>query len=410
MKSLVILGAGTAGTMVANRLNKLLNMDEWQITLVDQDPVHYYQPGYLLIPFGVYSRKDVVKPKSLFVPPQIKLIQSVIEIIEPEANRVRLGNGAVLSYDFLIVATGADIHPEETPGLAESEWGKSIHTFYSLNGALALADKLRTWEGGRMVVNVVENPIKCPVAPLEFLMLADWYFHERGIRDRVELIYATPLPGAFTKPMASKMLGGLLEQKGIKVEAEYMIERADPDAKKIVSYDERELEFDLLVSVPLNKGADVVGKSGLGDELNYSPVNKYTFLSDKFANIFVLGDASNAPASKAGSVAHFAIDLFGENFLRYTRGQELLPVFDGHANCFVESGFGKGVLIDFNYTQEPLPGRYPLPGVGPFTLLEESEINHWGKLMFRWMYWNILLKGNELPLPATMSMAGKWKN
>lgn len=261
-----------------------------------------------------------------------------------------------------------------------------------------------------MVVNVVENPIKCPVAPLEFLMLADWYFHERGIRDRVELIYATPLPGAFTKPMASKMLGEMLDQKGIKVETEFLIERADPDSKKIISYDERELEFDLLVSVPLNKGAEVVGKSGLGDELNFSPVNKNTFLSDKFANIFVLGDASNAPASKAGSVAHFAIDLFGENFMRYTKGQELLPLFNGHANCFVESGFGKGILIDFNYTQEPLPGRYPLPGVGPFTLLEESEINHWGKLMFRWMYWNILLKGNELPLPATMSMAGKWKN
>ncbi len=409
MKSLVILGAGTAGTMVANRLNKMLDMDNWQITLVDQDPVHYYQPGYLLIPFGVYSKKDVVKPKSNFIPPQIKLIQSAIEIIEPDANRVRLTNGTVLSYDFLIVATGADIHPEETPGLAESEWGKSIHTFYNLNGALALADKLRTWEGGRLVVNVVENPIKCPVAPLEFLMLADWYFHERGIRDRVELVYATPLPGAFTKPTSSKMLGELLDNKGIKVETEYMIERADPDAKKIISYDEREVEYDLLVSIPLNKGAEVVGKSGLGDELNYSPVNKYTFLSDKFANIFVLGDASNAPASKAGSVAHFAIDMFGENFLRYTRGQELLPTFDGHANCFIESGFCKGVLIDFNYTQEPLPGRYPLPGVGPFTLLEESEMNHWGKLMFRWMYWNILLKGNELPLAPAMSMAGKWK-
>ncbi len=410
MKSLVILGAGTAGTMVANRLNKMLNMDDWQITLVDRDPVHYYQPGYLLIPFGMYTKKDVVKPKSNFIPNHVKLIQSSIEIIEPDHNRVRLGNGEVLNYDYLIVATGADIHPEETPGLAEAEWGKSIHTFYSLEGALALADKLRTWEGGRLVFNVVENPIKCPVAPLEFLMLADWYFHERGIRDRVELVYATPLPGAFTKPMASKMLGDMLDKKGIKVEAEYLIERADPDAKKIVSYDEREIEYDLLVSVPLNKGADVVGKSGLGDELNYSPVNKYTFLSDKFANIFVLGDASNAPASKAGSVAHFAIDLFGENFVRYTQGQELLPQFDGHANCFVESGFGKGVLIDFNYTQEPLPGRYPLPGVGPFTLLEESEINHWGKLMFRWMYWNILLKGNELPLPATMSMAGKWKD
>jgi len=409
MKKLVVLGAGTAGTMVANRLVRTLEMDEWQITLVDQDPVHYYQPGFLLIPFGVYSKKDVVKPKQQFIPPHVRLIQSTIEMIEPDHNRVRLGNGAVLEYDYLIIATGADIYPEETPGLAEHEWGKSIHTFYSMPGALALAEKLRTWKGGRLVVNVVENPIKCPVAPLEFLMLADWYFHERGLRDKVELIYATPLPGAFTKPVASRLLGEMLVKKGIQVEAEYMIERADPDAKKIISYDEREIAYDLLVSVPLTKGADVVGKSGLGDELNYSPVNMHTFLSDRFANIFVLGDAANVPASKAGSVTHFAIDLFGENFLRYTRGQELAPNFDGHANCFIESGFGKGLLIDFNYTQEPLPGLYPLPGVGPFPLLEESEINHWGKLMFRWMYWNLLLKGEELPLPATMTMAGKWK-
>jgi sulfide:quinone oxidoreductase len=410
MKKLVVLGAGTAGTMVANRLVHTLEMDEWQITLVDQDPVHYYQPGFLFIPFGAYSKKDVVKSKQQFIPPHVKLIQSTIEMIEPDHNKVSLGNGTVLDYDYLIIATGADIHPEETPGLAEHEWGKSIHTFYSMPGALALAEKLRTWEGGRLVVNVVENPIKCPVAPLEFLMLADAYFHERGMRDKVELIYATPLPGAFTKPVASRLLGEMLVKKGIQVEAEYMIERVDPDAKKIVSYDEREIPYDLLVSVPLNKGADVVGKSGLGDELNFSPVNKYTFLSDRFTNIFVLGDAANVPASKAGSVTHFAIDLFGENFLRYTRGQELLPNFDGHANCFIESGFGKGLLIDFNYTQEPLPGRYPMPGVGPFSLLEETEINHWGKLMFRWMYWNILLKGEELPLPATMSMAGKWKN
>jgi sulfide:quinone oxidoreductase len=410
MKKLVVLGAGTAGTMVANRLVRTLEMDQWQITLVDQDPVHYYQPGYLFIPFGTYSKKDVVKSKQQFIPPHVKLIQSTIDMIEPDHNKVSLSNGTVLDYDYLIIATGADIHPEETPGLAEHEWGKSIHTFYSLPGALALAEKLRTWEGGRMVVNVVENPIKCPVAPLEFLMLADSYFHERGMRDKVELIYATPLPGAFTKPVASRLLGEMLVKKGIQVEAEYMIERADPDAKKIVSYDEREIPYDLLVTVPLNKGADVVGKSGLGDELNYSPVNKYTFLSDKFANIFVLGDAANVPASKAGSVTHFAIDLFGENFLRHIRGQEMLPNFDGHANCFIESGFGKGLLIDFNYTTEPLPGRYPMPGVGPFSLLEETEINHWGKLMFRWMYWNILLKGDELPLPATMSMAGKWKN
>jgi len=409
MKKLLILGAGTAGTMVANKLIRLLDREEWQITIVDQDPTHYYQPGFLFLPFGVYTRNDVVKPKRDFVPYGAEMVMAPIEMIEAEHNRVRLGNGRILSYDFLVIATGADIRPDQTPGLAEHEWGKSIHTFYSFEGALALFKHLKTWPGGRLVVNVVENPIKCPVAPLEFLMLADWFFHEKGMRDRVELIYATPLPGAFTKPIASKLLGGMLEAKGIKVAPEFMIERVEPDAKKLVSYDEQEIEYDLLVSVPLNMGADVIGKSGLGDELNYIPVDKHTFLSSKHPNIFVLGDAAAVPTSKAGSVAHFAVDTFGENFVRYTEGLEMQPLFDGHANCFIESGFGKGLLIDFNYDTEPLPGRYPLPGVGPFTLLEESEANHWGKLMFRWMYWNVLLKGQELPLPARMSMAGKWQ-
>ena len=330
-------------------------------------------------------------------------------MIEPEINKVQLNNGTVLNYDFLIITTGTDIHPEETPGLGEHEWGKSIHSFYTLNSALALAEKMRTWQGGRLIVNVVENPIKCPVAPMEFLMLADWWFTKKGMRDRVEIVYATPLSGAFTKPVASKAIGEILDRKNIKVEPDFYIEHADPDAKKIVSFDERELEYDLLVSIPLNKGADVIGKSGLGDELNYSPVNKNTFLSDRFANIFVLGDASNAPTSKAGSVAHYAIDLFGDNFIRYTQGKELEPTFDGHANCFIESGYGKGVLLDFNYDQEPLPGRYPVPGIGPFPLLAESWVNHWGKLGFRYMYWYILMRGRKLPLPATMMMAGKWK-
>lgn len=409
MKKLLVLGAGSAGTMIANRMNRMLNHNEWQITIVDPDPVHYYQPGFLFMPFGIYGKKDVFEQRKKYLPGGVTYMQEKVEIIEPTHNKVRLVSGTELSYDYLVIATGADIHPEETPGLAEHEWGKSIQTFYSFDGALALTEKLRTWQGGRLVVNVVENPIKCPVAPLEFLLLADWYFTKRGMRDRVELVYATPLPGAFTKPVASKVLNELLEKRNILVEPEFMIERAEPDEKKIISYDEREVPYDLLVSIPLNKGADVVGKSGLGDELNFSPVNKHTFLSDRYDNIFVLGDASNAPTSKAGSVAHFAIDIWGENFIHYIQGKEMKPTFDGHANCFIESGFGKGMLLDFNYDQEPLPGRFPMPGVGPFSLLEETEMNHWGKLIFRWMYWNILLKGQELPMSPTMSMAGKWK-
>lgn len=409
MKHLVILGAGTAGTMVANRLRRTL-ADDWRITLVDQSETHYYQPGFLFIPFGIYSQRDVVKPERDFVPPGVEFIVSPIELIEPERRRVRLSkDGRSLDYDFLVIATGTHIRPDQTPGLAEHEWRRSIFDFYTLEGAVALAKHLRTWNGGRLVVNVVDNPIKCPVAPLEFLMLADWFFRERGMRDRVELIYATPLSGAFTKPIAAKHLSNLLQEKEIQVVPDFMVERVDPDAKKLISYDEQEVAYDLLVSVPLNMGAEVIARSGLGDSLNYVAVDKHTFVSPRYPEIFALGDAAALPTSKAGSVAHFAVECFAENFVHYVEGLEMPHKFDGHANCFIESGFGKALLIDFNYDVEPLPGHYPLPGVGPLTLLKESEANHWGKLMFRWVYWHVLLKGRPLPLPALMSMAGKWQ-
>jgi sulfide:quinone oxidoreductase len=407
MKQLLVIGAGTAGTMVVNRLRRLLDAEEWKITIVDPVEIHYYQPGFLFIPFGVYKRDDVVRLERDFIPQGVEVIKVAADVIEPEENRVKLADGRILNYDFLVIATGTQTRPEETPGLQGPEWYRSIYDFYTIEGAIALANQLRTWPGGRLVLSVVENPIKCPVAPLEFIMLADWFFHERGIRDRVELIYATPLSGAFTKPIASKHLGDILEEKGIEVIPDFMVERVDPDAKKLVHYDESEVEYDLLVTVPLNKGDELIARSGLGDELNYVSVDKHTFLSDAHPNIFVLGDAAAVPTSKAGSVAHFAVDCFAENFVRYIDGLEMLPSFDGHANCFIESGFGKALLIDFNYNVEPLPGRYPLPGVGPFALLRESRMNHWGKMMFRWMYWNILLKARELPLSAQMSMSGK---
>jgi sulfide:quinone oxidoreductase len=409
MKRLVILGAGTAGTMVANKLRAELKRDEWKITLVDQNETHYYQPGFLFIPFGMYRPQDVVKPKRDYLPSGVDLIVSEIERVEPEENRVRLvKDERVLNYDYLIIATGTQPRPDQTPGLSAEEWRQSIHDFYTYDGAVALAEKLRGWEGGSMVVNIMEMPIKCPVAPLEFLFLADWYFHEQGMRDQVELTLVTPLPGAFTKPIASKLLGRMLEEKNINVVPEFMVERVEPEQKVLVSYEEEEVAYDLLVTVPLNMGAEYIERSGLGDELNYVPVDKHTFLSTQYDNIFALGDAAALPTSKAGSVAHFAAEVFVKNFLRYVDGLEMNEKFDGHANCYIESGFGKGILIDFNYEVEPLPGKFPLPGIGPFSLLEETEMNHWGKMMFRWIYWNVLLKGKDLPIPAAMSMAGKW--
>ncbi|MCA9932133.1 MAG: NAD(P)/FAD-dependent oxidoreductase [Anaerolineales bacterium] len=409
MKKLLILGAGTAGTMLANKLSHLLSRDEWKISIVDQNETHYYQPGFLFIPFGIYGENDVIKPKRDYIPPGVEMILSEIELIEPEQNRVHLTKDKrILSYDYLIIATGTHPRPEETPGLTDAEWRKSIFDFYTYDGAVALAKHLRTWQGGRLVLNIMDLPYKCPVAPLEFIFLADWYFTERGIRDKVDLTLVTPLPGAFTKPRAAGLLGNILEEKNINLVPEFYPERVDADRKVLVSYEEEEVPYDLLVTVPVNMGADVIGRSGLGDEMNHVPVDKHTFLSQDYDNIFALGDAAGLPTSKAGSVAHFAAEVFVENFLLYIDGQEMTHKFDGHANCFIESGFGKGILIDFNYDVEPLPGKYPLPGIGPFSLLQESEMNHWGKMMFRWMYWNVLLKGKEMPVTAQMTMAGKW--
>ena len=407
MKRLLVLGAGTAGTMAVNKLRPMLARDEWNITIVDQHTTHYYQPGYLFIPFGIYQPDEVTTPTKRYIPAGVDLITGEIDKVVADENKVLLADGAELSYDYLIIATGTTPRADETPGMAEGEWRDSVHEFYSFDGANALAEKLRTWEGGRLVVHITEMPIKCPVAPLEFTFLADAFFTEQGLRDKVDITYVTPLEGAFTKPVSSKYLGDMLIDRDVKLEPDFMIESVDPDEKKIVSYDEREIPFDLLVTIPINMGADYIARSDLGDDLNYVPVDPFTLLSNAHNNVFAIGDASDIPASKAGSVAHFSMDLFPKNFLNHIQGLKMTELFDGHANCFIETGNGKGLLIDFNYETQPLPGKYPLPGIGPFSLLKETEMNHWGKVMFRWMYWNILLPGKELPLPALMSMAGK---
>lgn len=408
MKNLLVLGAGSAGTMVVNKLTKKLPKDEWKITIIDQDPQHIYQPGLLLLPFGMYEPKQLIKNRQCFFPKGVGFIQAEIERVNPELNAVILKDGREIAYDYLVIATGTTPRPDQTSGMNDPVlWYKSVFDFYTLAGSTALRDALKNFKGGRLVVHISEIPIKCPVAPLEFTFLADAYFTKRGIRDKVEIVYVTPLEGAFTKPVASKHLGKMLEERNIALEPDFVIERIDAETKTIVSMDDREVAFDLLVTVPVNMGADFIARSDMGCELNYVPVNKYNFLSNEYPNIFALGDASDIPASKAGSVAHFAVDLFSKNFINYVNGRPMAHNFDGHANCFIESGNSKGLLIDFNYNVEPLTGKFPIPVIGPLPLLKESRLNHFGKLAFRWIYWHILLKGRFLPIPALMSMAGK---
>ncbi|HEU0034337.1 MAG TPA: FAD/NAD(P)-binding oxidoreductase [Kofleriaceae bacterium] len=405
MKRIVIVGAGTAGTMMANRLARVLP-ESWQIVLLDRDDSHVYQPGLLFLPFGSYRESELVRPRTQLVDRRVTFRLGEIERILPDERRVLVDDESI-AYDYLVLATGSQIRPDATPGLAGAGWRETAFDFYTLDGARALRGALDGFRGGRLVVNIAELPIKCPVAPLEFLFLADAYFTRRGIRDAVELVLATPMEGAFTKPVASRLLGDMLAKRKIDVVPDFAVSEVHGTRKRLVSYDGRELDYELLVSIPSHGGSELMLRSGLGDANGWIPTDRETLAVAGAPNTFALGDATDLPSSKAGAVAHFQGDVLTENLVAAIEGRPLPARFDGHANCFIETGFGKAMLIDFNYTTEPLPGKFPLPGLGPFTLLGESAINHWGKLAFKWMYWNVIVAGKELPLDHHMLMAGK---
>jgi sulfide:quinone oxidoreductase len=406
---IVVLGGGTGGTLAANRLRRRYSTGDAEITVVDQDDQHVYQPGLLFVPFGLADPSEIVRPRARQLHDGIAYHQSAIAYVDIAADEAHLVDGTVLGYDVLVVATGSELVPQETEGLTGPGWMEKVFTFYSLKGATALRSALAEFQGGRLVVNVVDLPIKCPVAPLEFCFLADWYFQQRGVRDDVRITYVTPLDGAFTTPIASRTLGDMLGEKGVELVTEFNTGEVDGAGGRLVGFDEREVPFDLAVVIPLHGGAGWVSRSpGLGDELNFVPAEERTLQSRAKPNVFVIGDASNLPVSKAGSVTHFEGEVLVENVQRYLAGAELDSSYDGHANCFIESGFHKALLIDFNYDTEPLPGHFPT-SVG-LPLLKESRLNHLGKLMFQWFYWHVLLPGRDVPgLTPDMPTRGKAK-
>lgn len=406
-RRILILGAGTGGTTMANRLVRGLPRD-WEVVVVDRDDDHIYQPGLLFIPFGIYEPHDIVRSRRSFLAPEVGHVLGEVTHIDPDSRSVSLADGRRLSWDVLIVATGARADTAGLPGLMGTGWRESQTDFYSMEGALAARHGLERLREGRLVVHLHDLPITCPVAPMEFTFLAEAMLSNRGVRDDVDVTFVTPLDGAFTKPVASRVLGDYFGQRGVGLVADFAAEKVDGEAKQLVSYDGRTVDYDLLISTPVHRGDAAVERSGLGDELGFLPTDRHTLQSKVHPDIFAIGDCTNLPTSKAGSVAHFQSEVLTDNVLRHIAGRTVLPDFDGHAQCFIETGHDKAFLIDFNYETEPLPGRYPIPGVGPFTLLEESYANHWGKLGFKWVYWSQLLRGRDLPVPHGLELAGKW--
>jgi sulfide:quinone oxidoreductase len=383
-RQIVILGSGTGGTLTANRLRRHYDESEFRIIVVDQDDDHVHRPGLVSVAFGLTEPEAIVRPRHLQLHDGIGFRRAKAAAVDLGARKVHFTDGTSLDYEVLVLATGTTARPEELQGLAVPGQGGRVFTLHDLPGVVALRRALASFEGGRLVADVAGMPGACPAAALEFCFLADWYFRRRGIRDRVDLACVTPLDGAFARPAASRALGRLLEAKGIELVTGFTTDTVDGEGGRLVSYDGREVPFDLVAVVPPHGGAAYVGRSpGLGDERGFVTVDRHTLQSTSRPDVFAIGDATGTPGPELVSAAHSQGRVLVNNIRRFLAGGPLDGSFDGPASGYVETGFGKALLIDFGQDTEPL--------------LKESRLNHLGRRASQWLYWNSVLPGRELP-------------
>jgi len=407
--NVLVLGDGIGGIVTANLLLKKARRKNLslKLKLVGNSPVHTYQPGMLFLPFqkpGYRNLSDIQKETAGFIASGVEYVCEKITAIDTDRRQVST-ESQTLAYDWLVLALGCRTLIEEVEGLSD-QWGKTVHGFYTPDSAMRLARALADFEGGDLVVDVAEMPIKCPVAPIEFACLADDFLTRRGIRDKTRLTLVTPLSGAFTKPVCNEILTSILVEKGIHVVPNASL--AGVTENSMFCPDGQEVGFDLMVTIPPHEGSDLIEAAELGDGLGFGRTDKQTLKSTLAERVFLVGDNTGILASKAGSVAHFQADAVVHNILREIAGQQAEPCADGHANCFIETGRGKAVLIDFNYDVQPVPGKFPMPVIGPMTLLKETYLNHLGKLAFKHIYWNVLLPARPMPMVGSrMSALGK---
>jgi len=370
-KKIVILGGGVAGTIVANQLARKiageLRAKSVSITQIGNTDTHTYQPGWLYIPFDLSRPEDLKRPQRSLLDPAIDFVQDEIANIDIKGQKLTSKGGKDYSYDILVIATGSVPRPDLTPGLVEGG-----HWFHTEEGSIKLRDALRAFTGGKIVISM-GVPHKCPVAPVEVTLMLDDYLRKRGLRDKTEITYTYPVGAVHTIPAVAKWGSQTFEERGIKYEVFFNLKEVDVKNRIVHSMEGSQLPFDLLITIPQHRGAQVILDSKLG-EGGWIPTNKETLQMEGTENVFVVGDTTNLPVSKAGSTAHFSADVLVENIVDLLSGQKPSHKYDGKVFCFIETGRNQASYISFNYTTPPVP---PTP----------TTMVHWLKISYNKMYW-----------------------
>jgi len=382
MQRVVVLGGGVGGTLVANlisrKLKKAIDAGEASVTVVDETGTHVYQPGFMYIAMGGERASNLQRPERSLLDERVELVVGRIAAIDDATKVVRLDDGRELGWDQLVLATGSRIVPESIPDFAQE-----AHHFYSAEAALKLRAALDAFTGGKVVIGIAGMPYKCPPAPLEVAFLIEAELRQRGLREKSEMHYCSPIGRAFTIESVSEMATPILEQKHIELHTFFNVETIDPERKTIGSLEGEELAYDLLILVPPHKGAQVVIDSGLAPGAGWLPTEKDTLNVKGHADIWALGDATDLPLSKAGSTAHFEAPVVAERVAAAVQGREAEgkeSIYTGRVMCFFEIGDGKGTLLRFDYTHPPTP---PKP----------NRVWHLGKIVFNKTYWHTVPRG-----------------
>ncbi len=374
---IVVLGGGVGGTMVANSLVKSLKKHEAEVTLVDEDGRHVYQPGFVYISFGKQRPHKVVKDERKLLRRHVSLVVDKAESIDTDKKKVGLAKGSELDYDFLVIATGAEIHPKEIPG------SEDAHHFYDLESSVKLRQSLDNFNGGKLVIATGGVPYKCPPAPAEAACQLDYYFHRRGIRDKVDLIFLSPLPRVFPIEPMDPLVARAFEEKNVRSETFFNVESVDPKNKLVHSLEGESEGYDLLILIPPHKGAKVIRASDLGDRGGWVMTDKRSMKALGADDVYAIGDATNLPVSKAGAAAHYESSAVVDGLVSDIKGAPPESEYTGRVTCFCDAGFKKGIMLDFDYDHPPVPP--------PF-----SRGAYWRKMLFNRFYWWILPK-DRLP-------------
>ena len=374
MKKVLILGGGVGGTIVANILARKTSSEEVKITLLDANEKHIYQPGFIYVAFGNEKPENLIKEERKLLNKKVEFVVDEATKVDTSAKRVTTKTGRVFDYDYLVMATGAKLHPQELPGYEDA------HHFYDLESVLKLREALKNFSAGNIVVGIGGLPYKCPPAPAESACQLDYIFRKRGLRDKVDIHYLSPLPRVFPIESVSPLIQKVMESKGIKVTELFNVESIDPKTKTVTSLEGESINYDLLIVVPPHKGTKIAEDSGLGDRGGWIPTDKRTLKVKGHNDIYAVGDCTDIPTSKAGATAHYEAKVIAENIAVEVKGEGALKEYDGKVRCFFDAGFKRATTISFNFEHPPKP--IPL-----------SRHWYWGKMLVGKLYWRVVLKG-----------------